>query len=158
MSYVLEGIIVPVAESVAADEVANCGILFDVLRLDDAISILARPGRPAFDDTVCEFARRMSSSIGVALLVRWDDRVGARESRVFRDGTQTHQFGNGDELYVALDDQGMPLRDGRKYQEKELDALEGDEFEVFQTALELGCTQSKFCSWQLLRDFIKRQA
>ena len=157
MSYVLEGIIVPVAESVAADEVANCGILFDVLRLDDAISILARPGRPAFDDTVCEFAGRLSSAMRVALLVRWDDRVGARESRVFRDGSQTHRFGVDDELYVVLDDDGMPIRDGRKYQESELDALAGEEFEVFQNALELGCEQSGLCSWQLLHDFITRQ-
>jgi hypothetical protein len=157
MSYVLGGIIVPVAESVAAVEVANCGMLFDVLRLDDGISILARPGRPAFDDTVCEFARRLSSARGVALFVRWDDRVGTRESRVFRAGIQTHRFSNDDELYVVLDDVGMPLPDGRKYQESELDALAGEEFEVFQNALELGCEQSKLCSWQLLHDFIKRQ-
>ena len=157
MSYVLEGIIVPVAESVAADQAADCGIPFDVLPLDDEISILARPGRPAFDDGVCEFASTLSSALRVALLVRWDDRVGGRESRVFRGGNQTHRFGNDDELYVMLDDQGMPLREGRKYKELELDAFYDDEFEVFQNSLELGCQQSGFCSWQLLHDFIKRQ-
>src|SRR5262249_10433231 len=142
---------------VAADEAANCDVPFDVLPLDDAISILARPGRPAFDDAVCEFATNLSNALRVALLVRWDDRVGARESRVFRDGSQTHRFGNDDELFVMLDDQGMPLREGRKYKESELDALQDDEFEVFQNALELGCEQSGFCSWRLLHDFIKRQ-
>ena len=157
MSYVLEGIIVPVAESVVADEVANCDMMFDVLPLADEISILARPGRPAFNDVVSEFASRLSSALRVALLVRWDDRVGVRESRVFRDGSQTHRFNNDDELYVMLDDEGMPLRKGRKYQGAEIDSLEDAEFEVFHNALELGCEQSGFCSWQQLHDFIKRQ-
>jgi hypothetical protein len=157
MSYVLEGIILPVAESVATDEAAKCGILFDVLRLDDEISILARPGRPAFDDAVSVFARRLSCHMRVVLLVRWDDRVGVRESRIFHDGSQTHQFTNDDELYVMLNDDGMPLRDGRRYQESEFDDLPDEEFEVFQNALELGCEQSAFCSWQLLHTFIRRQ-
>jgi len=154
---VLEGIIVPVTESAAAEHVAHCDIPFDVLPLDDEISILARPGRSAFDDAACQCASRLSRALHVTLLVRWDDRVGARESRVFRDGGQTRLFGNDDELYVMFDDEGMPLPEGRRYHESELDASEGDEFEVFQNALELGCEHSGICSWQLLHDFIKRQ-
>jgi|SRR5580765_2537001 hypothetical protein len=157
MSYVLEGIIVPVAESAAANEVAACDAPFEVLPLNGEISILARPGRPAFNEAVCEFAGKLSTALGVALVVRWDDRVGARESRVFRNGSQTHRFDNENELYVKLDDRGLPLREGRKYQESELDALDDDEFEVFQNALELGCVRSEFCPWQLLHDFIRRQ-
>ena len=158
MSYVLERIIVPVAPRRTADRVDDCNMKFDILPLDGETSILARPGRPSFDDAVCELARSLSIGMGVALLVRWDDRVELRESQVFPDGSRTHRFNNEDELYVLLDDDGIPIHDGRKYRETECDNLPDEEFQFFQNALKFGCEQSGFCSWQRLYDFIQRQA
>lgn len=155
MSYVLEGIIVPDGKSAAADRIADSETELDVIPLGEKLSILARPGRRPFDDAVCEWAGGLSSAMGVTLLVRWDDRVGFRESRVFRDGIETHQFTHEHELYVMLDDDGMPIRHGRKYKPSELDAFGDQEFEVFQNAIELGCEESGFCPWRILYTFIQ---
>lgn len=157
MSYVLEGIVFPAGRPDGSETYVS-RIEFDLVAVDSDVSILARPGRPQFDDAVSDIAKEISKRRGAAMLVRWDDRVGVRESRVFRDGSQTHRFTTDDELYVMLDGDGMPLRSGRKYREAELDELEGnEEFEVFQNAIELGCGQSGFCKWDVLHKFIRRQ-
>ena len=157
MSYVLEGIVVPQKESDANGLLAGTPIEFDVLSVDDNVSILARPGRPQFDNSVCELAAEMSKQCDVAMVVRWDDRIGLRESRVFRDGALSQMFSVDDELYVMLDDDGMPLKDGRKFREQELDEYDDEEFETYENALELGCNDAGFCEWNTLHSFIQRQ-
>tara|TARA_R110002049_G_scaffold5054_1_gene35017 strand:- start:555 stop:1034 length:480 start_codon:yes stop_codon:yes gene_type:complete len=157
MSYVLEGIVFPKNDSDVRVTIPNSTIDFDQLVLDDNIVILARPGRPQFDEAVCEVAVDISKVFGEAMVVRWDDRIGFRESRVYRGGFLPNSFSVDNELYVMLDDDGMPLRDGKIFEESELDDYEDDEFEVYQNALELGCENAGFCSWVALHRFIQRQ-
>lgn len=159
MSYVLEGVVVPVDESVARAAAGGVEIEFDVLPLNAENSILARPGRPRFASRTAEIAASLSLTLGQALLVRWDDRVGFRESRVYAGGSELRRFTTDDEVYVMLDDDGMPVDDGTTYSESELEACEDDsEFQVFQNALELGCGHAGFCEWSLLQSFISHDA
>ena len=157
MSYVLEGILVSLNESDGIAALADVSMEFDVVAVDENATILARPGRPQFDDAVCDLAAELSKQCGSTMVVRWDDRIGLRESRVYRDGELSKRFSVDDELYVKLDDDGMPLEEGQIFTESELDEHEDEEFEVYENALELGCEVAGFCSWTALHGFIQRQ-
>ena len=153
MSYVLEAIVVGVAELSADAESEG----FNLLPIGERSTILARPGRVVCNESTETFALALSKQFGEALLIRWDDRIGLRASSVYRDGQLLREFTAEDELWAAVDDDGNPIADGQRYTEAELDALDDDEeYGTVVNALELGCEHSNVCSWQDLRKFISQ--
>lgn len=155
MSYVLEAILIPAAKSELALP-ADAPFEVEIFALSDAVTLFARPGRPAFDDQFVQFAATLSASYEGALLVRYDNRVGERASFVFRDQELIASYTTEDELFVELDEEGEPLLDGPRYSEPEVERLEEEdrEFEVVVNAIQLGCEACPWCVWNLLQRFI----
>ena len=81
-------------------------------------------------------ARHLSGSCGNALAVLYDDRTGLRASKLFRDGKLVREFGELDEQWVRLGEDGYPDANGTVLSADELDP--DDEYECIQDAISLG--------------------
>lgn len=65
------------------------------------------------DETAIDaIARQLSDSCGNALAVLYDNRSGLRAARLFKGGKLVRDFGEVDEDWVRLADDGIPIRTG----------------------------------------------
>ncbi|WP_254509786.1 hypothetical protein [Anatilimnocola floriformis] len=155
MSYVLEAIGVPAGISLPTDN-EDGEITFELFSLS-GVNLLARTGgRVVFSPRMLEIAKRLSLQHGAAMLIRWDDRVGMRQAVVYQQGAITREFGEDDEIYVAIADAGLP---GRRYTTAEVDQLDPDEVEVERLVDAIGaaCRSTDWCPENSIRDFIRKQ-
>lgn len=83
-----------------------------------------------------EAATHLSKVCGNALVVLYDNRVGIRVAKLFRDGNMDREFGELDEKWVPLDDNGNPDPSHRTLSANELD--DDDEYDCVQDAISLG--------------------
>lgn len=156
MSYVLEAIADPSTAQVPAGAGVN-GVAFESFRLDDAGTLLVRPGgRVKFSPQMLKIAEELSGQSGDAMLIRWDDRAGVREAVVFHDGETQ---GEHDEVYVELDDEGKPNLAGPQYTTEEVDELDDDDIEVerIADAIQIACQSTHWCPETSIKDFIRSQ-
>lgn len=81
-------------------------------------------------------ATHLSKTCGNALVVLYDNRVGLRVTKLFREGEFDCEFGELDEKWVPLDEQGEPRINHHTLSADELDP--DDEYECTQDAISLG--------------------
>jgi len=84
-------------------------------------------------------ATHLSKTCGNALVVLYDNRVGRRVSKLYRDGELDREFGELDEKWVPLDENGDPQINHRKLSADELN--DDDEYDCVQDAITLGLSR-----------------
>lgn len=156
MSYILEAILVPAVTTLRTEIDVSSSDLLDIVPLGDSSQILVRRGRVVFDAWMDRLAIDQSRVHKEALLVRWDDRIGSRESKLFRHGELFRTYSSEHELYARVDASGDAILSDSLYRESELETMErgGDEFELVKNAIQLGCEQTTFVDWNTLQKFI----
>jgi len=98
-------------------------------------AVLSRSDRMN-EDAINEAATYLSTTCGNALAVLYDNRVGLRISKLFRDGKLYCEFGEIDEKWVPLDENGAPDINHHTLSTDELNPE--DEYECTQDAISLG--------------------
>ena len=84
-------------------------------------------------------ATHLSKVCGNALVVLYDNRTGLRVSKLFREGELDCEFGELDETWVPLDENGDPDITQQPLSANELD--EDEEYECIQNAISLGLAE-----------------
>ena len=83
-------------------------------------------------------ASQISVILSQAILIRYDDRVGYRESIIFQEGYPIKRFDLADEIWVMLDEDGKPIVNGRKMRIKQIEDNEDEKYETIYNAIQLG--------------------
>ena len=108
--------------------------------------------KTAFSTEVNEVAAKLSELFERALVVRYDSRIGHRSAEYFVRGQLERAFGEEDELFVGVDEAGMPLESSPVYRLEELDP--DVEYETKTNAIQLGLDASGLCDWETLFRFM----
>jgi hypothetical protein len=96
-------------------------------------------------EEVNRLAAELSSTFGTALAVHYDDGCGIKVARLFRDGASVREFGEADEVWTPMDDQGDPRPDGPRYAG---DAVPPDvECDCIRQAIDAGLEAAGFSGW-----------
>ena len=90
-------------------------------------------------------AQWLSKKFEPALAVFSDNRGHAMGSALFSGGRLMREFGESDETWVALDEDGMPELDGPRYSGDDLPE-DFDEGECIRTAIDAGLEAAGFCA------------
>ncbi|MEM7717149.1 MAG: hypothetical protein AAF349_26970 [Cyanobacteria bacterium P01_A01_bin.68] len=90
-----------------------------------------------FSSDLDSVASQISEIFSQAILIRYDDRIGYRESIIFEKGVPVKQFNLADEIWVMLDEDGNPILDSQQFT---IDQIEEDdeEYETIYNAIQLG--------------------
>lgn len=83
-------------------------------------------------------AKHMAGQLDAALAVFYDNRVGVRTTALV-DERGIREFGEADELWVPLDEDGEPMRDAQRLRSHELEP-EG-EYDCITSTLDMGLEQ-----------------
>jgi hypothetical protein len=159
MSVVFEGIIVH-CDAEAATHIRQMITpipRFGVGSLETDVTIVYRndPRDEAHIDAgVEQLAASLSREVGIAVVVWFDSRVGYRASLVFVQGQETASYGEDDERYVLLDDDGQPPVGAEQCSLAQLDSAQ--EYETITSAIELGLAHLGKVSWPALLSFMGR--
>ena len=121
MSAVFEGVVISgdEAELTRAFDGLNSRLPLRLARLTHEILGIYRfeyaEGR-LFDLPELErIAQELSKGFGPALVVFYDDRAHAMGSALFAEGALLREFGEADEIWVRLDEEGLPDLDGPRF-------------------------------------------
>jgi hypothetical protein len=106
----------------------------------------------AFTEDLDGIAEALSKTLGTSLVVRYDDRIGHRSSKLYRDGELIRSFGEDDEVYVLLDEDGEPIPEGERFSLQDLDPDE--EYETIKNAIQLGLEGLGRGDWPSVFDLI----
>src|SRR5271165_6730864 len=114
MSEVFEGIVskVPVATVRSVVSALLTPFELTICDLPDGCSVLYRNDTrqsSRFSEEMDRLARTISESISTCLLVRYDSRIGHRSSSLYSSGRLIRNFGEADELFVPLGEDGFPV-------------------------------------------------
>ena len=101
---------------------------------------------------VKSLAAKLSKSSKIDLAVFYDNRCGLRAATIFDRGTLSREFGEADEWWVPLAENGEPLRSQPPVSTANLDA--GTEYDCVQDAIEAGLSASSM-SPNVTRDTLK---
>jgi hypothetical protein len=151
MSEIFEGIVYPTAEPRAADRALTPGPPLETRILDHNLAVSFRQdprARAAFSDQMDGLAAEYSRHLGKALLVRFDSRIGHRSAELFERGRHVRSFGETDELYVPLDERGMPIGTAKALPADQLDPTV--EYETSTNAIQLGLRSLAADGWDSL--------
>ena len=83
-------------------------------------------------------ASKISIILSEAILIRYDHRVGYRESVVFQEGYPIQKFDLEDEIWVILDEKRKPIINGKKNKLEEIRDDDNEEYETICNAIQLG--------------------
>lgn len=159
MSEIFEGVLAysDPGELQRALQPVNPGVplAIEVLRSGMSVAYRTDPRETAtFSAELDRVARELSRALGEALVVRYDSRVGQRSAALYENGAAGRSFGEADELYVRLDEQGYPLQDAAKLR---LDQLSPDEeYETARNAIQLGLDALGHGGWEDLHELMTR--
>lgn len=131
------------------------GIRIGYAPLDDEVTAIVRVGdrNEAFSEKFDELGAVLSSTYGKALVVRYDSRIGHRSSTYFEAGAEVASFGEKDEIYSPLKDDGSVT--GTRITFDKLD--DDEEYETIENAIELGLNRLAMGTWEDLRFMIYNQ-
>jgi len=87
-------------------------------------------------ELLCQYAESLSEHTQSALAVFYDNSCGLRTSVLFQPPAQHVQYGENDEWWVELDDEGNPQIDGRKFRVSEF--LPEAEYQTIYSAIDAG--------------------
>jgi hypothetical protein len=88
-----------------------------------------------------DFVRLLSQYSDRFLYIIYDDGCGVREATIYQNGDVAQSFGEADELWVPLDDSGMPLAGATPIPVDNLD--DNAEYDCVQDGISLGL--ESFC-------------
>jgi hypothetical protein len=83
-----------------------------------------------------EVAAQVSKSCSAALAIFYDNQVGMRYCHLFRAGVLNASFGEQDEVWVRLDDEGEPIMDGERFSVDQL--RDDEEYDCIRTGIDAG--------------------
>ena len=157
MSEIFEGILCKTSVAQVEATLGSKESLLTLVaaQLSDELAVVYRsdPRREGqFSAEVEDMAAALSSSLGQALLVRYDSRVGHRSSKYYVEGELARECGDSDEVYVRLDEEGEPLVAGERFGIDQLDPDE--EYETFKNAIQLGLDALGAGKWSALLEFV----
>jgi len=154
VSEVFEGVVSQRASNRAKTFAESEGLQVRQEDLDGGIVIYRTETRENlhFSDVTDRLAIRIGEDVGVAVVVRYDSRIGHRSSVVYRVGQPAEHYGPDEELFVPLDDEGEPQTDVKPIPASKLDPDE--EYETSVNAIELGLRAIGALPWETLRRFI----
>jgi hypothetical protein len=158
MSEVFEGVICPgEREALSPLILRSAGPLaLAIEELTTGICVAYREdarAQAAFAPAIETLAAELAKHLQWVLLVRYDSRIGHRSSAIFKGRTQS-AFGDTDELYVPLDESGMPVLSA---QPLHVDALRSDEeYETVKNAIQLGLDVVGVNQWERLFTLMTR--
>jgi hypothetical protein len=157
MSYVLSGYIVPESMENAKEIRDRLGLALDVAPVGSDCTMLANRTRQEFGLNDAAVGGLLEQ-YGKLMTVLWDERIGLRAAVAYLASGERLKFGADEELYVELDDEGIPVLNGKVYSLKEVEACTEDrEFQTCKNAVELGCEASGFCKPTDVMEFIRDQ-
>ena len=85
-----------------------------------------------------KIAITLSQRLGTALLVLYDNRCGSRFAALYARGIHVREFGESDELWVALDEEGEPLVSGRRFRWGDIKDDHDGEYDCIRNAIDAG--------------------
>ena len=163
MSYIFEGILcyasVDNLRRAVIDEGSALTLHLVVSAFSTEVSVTNRnDSRDQADFTfkMDGVAEHLSITFGFALLVRYDDRIGHRSSAYIVDGRLQSSYGEEDEIWVLLDDNGEPLLSGPRFHTSELDPDPDVEYETIENAIQLGLKDFGAGDWEILHAAMTR--
>ena len=140
MSESYEGVVLRATLDQARDAFRTCTPSFPVQAVVLAEGIFGAyrcDGREPFDTSALHrYARSLSEGVDGTLAVSYDNRCGIRGSALFRGGRPCGEFGERDEEWVPLDQDGMPIKDGPRLTADQLS--EDEEYDCLRDAIRLG--------------------
>ena len=155
MSEVFEGVLYPVEPGSGAQPTVRHGVPFEVHDLEPGLRVVYRSDSrqdAAFSEDVDRLAGELSGQHGRSLVVRFDSRIGHRSAALYLDRQPALVFGEADELYVPLDEQGLPRREAEPLRADQLAPEE--EYETIQNAIEQGLKAFGLGNWDELLRFM----
>ncbi len=158
MSEIFEGVVVPAVGGRAPAPAGRPAPLeLSIARLGpDAFVVYRSDARhaAAFTDRTEALAEGLSEVVGRALLVRYDSRIGHRSACVYEHGNRVRTFGEDDELFVPLDEEGEPILSADPVTRSEFE--DGEEYETVRNAIEQGLDALGVAEWDSLLDLMTR--
>lgn len=151
MSEVFEGVLYPVEPKTSVETDLGQGLEFEVCTLEPGLRAMYRSDSrrvAAFSEDVNKLAAELSTRHGRSLVVRFDSRVGHRSAALFVDGQRASVFGEADELYVPLDERGLPRATEEPLRADQL--APDEEYETIQNAIQQGLKALGHGSWNAL--------
>jgi hypothetical protein len=139
------------------DASINCRIPFSVVTLTEEVSAAVVVGPDHLDTFPGKLecaATALAKSFGQVLLVRYDDQIGHRSSALYESGREKVAYGEEDEIWVLLDDDGAPDMSGPRLRVDQLDPDPDVEYETIENAIQLGLRDFGWERWRLLHHFI----
>jgi hypothetical protein len=116
----------------------STNLTFDLREVGQDWSVLLRieKEKEACAEELERVAAVLSESLGKTLLVRWNTTVGYRTATLYVNGELALSFGQDDELWVPLDEEGELIRDQGIFHVKDLDP--DTEYDRLKSAADLG--------------------
>jgi hypothetical protein len=151
VSEIFEGIVYETSGMDRLGYVDQLASTLETRVLDEHLAVSFRQdsrSQAAFSDQMESLAAQYSEQLGRALLVRFDSRIGHRSAELFEQGAHVRSFGEADELFVPLDDRGMPVTTAKALRADELDA--SMEYETSTNAIQLGLKSLNHDGWDAL--------
>jgi hypothetical protein len=160
MSEVFQGVVVNAALQTVEEHLLGHSMkgLMKVSSLKPGLTVifLKSPRAPSVTDLDMErFAMELSSRFLISLLIDYDSRFSHRAATVYASGVLRHKFGENDEMFVPLDENGAPVLHARP--RKIAEFLEGEEYETILNSIQLGFSSFGDGTWADLKLFISRQ-
>ncbi len=143
MSYAFEGVLCVASfeniQSISSQ--ISTPFKLKVDKINDCLSSLSRVEDRrnwVFSSEMEYVASQISVIFSKAILVRYDDRVGYRESILFQEGLPLKTFDLADEIWVMLDENGEPIVNGLKFTTEQIEDDDNEEYETICNAIQLG--------------------
>ena len=141
MSEVYEGIVFRSNDTAASGAFRGltAPVPLRLVRLADGIFGVYRVATrsvPLDVEAMTSLAASLSEAVPAATAVFYDNRCGVRAAATFRGGTLSAEFGEEDEWWAPLDDEGVPRRDVPPVPATDLDPDE--EYGCVRTAIDVG--------------------
>lgn len=141
MSEMYEGIVFRASDAAATDALLRLSAPFPLrlVRLaDDTFGAYRVAGRsvPLDVQATTSLAAELSKAVSAALAVFYDNSSGVRMAAAFRNGTLSAEFGETDEWWTPLDEDGEPRRDVPPVLATDMEA--DQEYDCVRDAIEAG--------------------
>lgn len=143
MSELYEGVVVVADGAAMSRAFLSCpsphASGFDAV-LDSIYGVYTRAARqiPFDPKETAHIAAYLSSVLGAALAVFYDNRCGINTADLYRDGQHIQTFTEADALWVALDLGGEPILSGPTFATHELSDDGDQEYEYVHSPIDIG--------------------
>ena len=144
MSTIFEGVlcVIPFDKIQSISSQISSQLKLKTEKINDDLSCLSRIEEDRINWIFSPEMEYVASQVSVlfyqAILVRYDDRVGYRESIIFQEGYPIKSFNSADEIWVMIDENGEPIDNGEKFTIEQIEDDDDEEYETIYNAIQLG--------------------